>query len=42
MSSDRLMIKRDVPFSLYDVDIKSASDEELVELSSEADLMSTS
>ena len=38
MSSDRLMIKRDVPFALYDVDIKSATDDELVELSSDMGL----
>ena len=38
MSTDRLMIKRDVPYSLYDVDILSATDEELKEISSEMGL----
>ena len=33
MSTDRLMIKRDVPYSLYDVDILSATDDELKEIS---------
>ena len=38
MSTDRLMIKRDVPYSLYDVDILSATDDELKEISSEMGL----
>ena len=38
MSIDRLMIKRDVPYSLYDVDILSATDDELKEISSEMGL----
>ena len=38
MSADRLMIKRDVPFSLYDIDILSATDDELKQLSSELGL----
>ena len=38
MSTDRLMIKRDVPYSLYDVDILSATDDELREISSEMGL----
>ena len=38
MSADRLMIKRDVPFSLYDIDILSATDDELKELSSDLGL----
>ncbi|MBR4504058.1 MAG: phosphoribosylformylglycinamidine synthase subunit PurL [Candidatus Methanomethylophilaceae archaeon] len=33
-----LMVKRDVPFSLYDVDILSASDEQLMRVSSEMSL----
>ena len=32
------MIKRDVPYSLYDVDILSATDDELKEISSEMGL----
>ena len=38
MSTDWLMIKRDVPYSLYDVDILSATDDELKEISSEMGL----
>ena len=38
MSADRLMIKRDVPFPLFDIDVLSATDEELKELSSELGL----
>lgn len=38
MSTERLMKKRDVPFSLYDVDILSANDAELKEISSEMGL----
>lgn len=38
MSTDRLMIKRDVPYQLYDVDILSATDDELKEISSEMGL----
>ena len=33
-----LMIKRDVPFSLYDVDILSATDEQLGQISAEMSL----
>ncbi len=38
MSADRLMIKRDVPFPLYDIDVLSATDDELKQLSSELGL----
>lgn len=38
MSTERLMKKRDVQFSLYDVDILSATDAELKEISSEMGL----
>ncbi|MBO7205767.1 MAG: phosphoribosylformylglycinamidine synthase II, partial [Candidatus Methanomethylophilaceae archaeon] len=38
MSVDRLMIKRDVPYQIYDVDVLSATDEELKELSAEMGL----
>ena len=38
MSADRLMIKRDVPFPLFDIDVLSATDDELKELSSELGL----
>ena len=38
MSVDRLMIKRDVPYPIFDVDVLSATDEELKELSSEMGL----
>ena len=34
MSVERLMTKRDVPFSLFDVNILDATDEELQEISS--------
>ena len=38
MSVDRLMIKRDVRYPLYDVDVLNATDGELAELSSEMGL----
>ncbi len=38
MSIDKLMIKRDVPFSLFDIDILAATDDELKEISSEMGL----
>ena len=38
MSADRLMRRRDAPYSLYDIDILSADDDELKQLSSEMGL----
>ena len=38
MPTERLMVRRDVPFSLYDVDILKATDDELKEISSEMGL----
>jgi hypothetical protein len=38
MSLESLMVKRHVPFELYEIDILAAGDEELKELSSELGL----
>ena len=38
MSADRLMRRRDAPYSLFDIDILSADDDELKQLSSEMGL----
>ncbi|MEM0342847.1 MAG: phosphoribosylformylglycinamidine synthase subunit PurL [Thermoplasmata archaeon] len=36
MSTDRLYVRRDVPFELVEIDLESASDDELMELSRES------
>ena len=36
MSTDRLYVRRDVPFELMDIKLSEASDKELVELSGES------